>query len=89
MELVYSGTLEASVLVWDQLPALDPETVYELWYVGDDARPAGLLRPGSDSGSLLLEGEWSAGERVGITIEPAAGSEHPTAEPIAMLGPLA
>lgn len=69
------------------LPALAAERVYELWLIGDrGARPAGLLdlAPDGDSVPLLAPG-LRAGDLVGITIEPAGGSESPTTTPIVLL----
>ncbi|PYC70175.1 anti-sigma factor [Streptomyces tateyamensis] len=68
----------------DGLPALAHGTTYELWF--DDAgtmRPAGLL-PAS-SGTLLLNGQIHHAAGVGVTVEPAGGSLHPSGQPILLL----
>ncbi|MCU7821225.1 anti-sigma factor [Kitasatospora sp. DSM 101779] len=66
------------------MPALPAGKTYELWF--DDAgtmRPAGLL-PAS-SGSLLLQGPLDGAVGVGVTVEPAGGSAHPSSTPVMLL----
>jgi hypothetical protein len=69
------------------LPGLDPSHRYELWLMSPSGPvPAGLL-PASRhgmSGPMVISG-LSAGDKVGLTVEPAAGSPHPTTAPILML----
>ncbi|MGA5823322.1 anti-sigma factor [Kitasatospora sp. NPDC094028] len=66
------------------LPVPAAGSTYELWF--DDSgtmRPAGLL-PGGD-GVLLLTGPLDGATGVGVTVEPAGGSAHPTSAPILLL----
>ncbi|MFF4342192.1 anti-sigma factor domain-containing protein [Kitasatospora sp. NPDC001540] len=66
------------------LPAPGPGRAYQLWY--DDAgtmRPAGLLPTGS--GTLLLSGALDGAAGVGVTLEPAGGSAHPSGAPVLLL----
>lgn len=57
---------------------------YELWFAdGDVMRPAGLM-PGGN-GALLLTGSPNGANGVGLTLEPAGGSEHPSGAPIMLL----
>ncbi|MER5640179.1 anti-sigma factor [Kitasatospora sp. NPDC002227] len=66
------------------LPQPKAGTTYQLWY--DDAgtmRPAGLL-PGA-GGSVLLTGAIDGASGVGVTLEPAGGSLHPTGRPVMLL----
>lgn len=69
------------------LPGLDPAHRYELWLMSPSGPvPAGML-PASRhgmSGPMVISG-LSAGDKVGLTVEPAAGSPHPTSAPILML----
>ena len=69
------------------LPGLDPSHRYELWLMSPSGPvPAGLL-PASRhgmSGPMVISG-LSAGDKVGLTVEPAVGSPHPTTAPILML----
>jgi anti-sigma-K factor RskA len=76
------------------LPVLPPTSVYELWFIGSGgARPAGLLPPapsgaaGAASGTTtpLLASGLASGDAVGITVEPAGGTQSPTTTPIVVL----
>jgi anti-sigma-K factor RskA len=83
-KLVWSNSLGTSAVMVDGLAALDADKVYELWYIGGDGpRAAGTFTVG-DSGSTwrVLDGEMRAGDLVGVTVEPAGGSEQPTTDPI-------
>ena len=83
-KLVWSNSLGSSAVMVDGLPALEAGKVYELWYIDDGgARAAGTFTVG-DSGSTwrVLDGEMRAGDLVGVTVEPAGGSEQPTTDPI-------
>lgn len=46
------------------------------------AHSAGLFDGRGTSTAFLLDGELAAGVAVGVTVEPAGGSEAPTTEPI-------
>jgi len=69
------------------LRRLERSETYELWLMGPGAvRPAGLLRP--DAGGRtrpLVAGPLADANRVGLTIEPAAGSPQPTTTPLLVL----
>ncbi|MER7674013.1 anti-sigma factor [Kitasatospora sp. NPDC096128] len=59
-------------------------STYELWF--NDAgtmRPAGLMPTGD--GVLLLTGPLDGANGVGVTVEPAGGSTHPTTAPVMLL----
>ncbi|MFI2612947.1 anti-sigma factor domain-containing protein [Kitasatospora sp. NPDC018619] len=90
-----SGGRGAGTVVWSHsrgqaaflasgMPAPAPGTTYELWF--SDAgtmRPAGLLPTGD--GSLLLTGALDGANGIGVTVEPAGGSAHPTTAPVVLL----
>ncbi|MEU9386390.1 anti-sigma factor [Streptomyces sp. NPDC048279] len=60
--------------------------VYQLWF--DDAgtmRPAGLMDPGRTDQSVLLAGGVDGASGMGVTVEPAGGSDRPTSAPLALL----
>ncbi|MDX2561288.1 anti-sigma factor [Streptomyces sp. TX20-6-3] len=69
------------------LPALPSGTVYELWYAGEagDLRPAGLLDDTGDRATRVLDGPLGNAVAVGITVEPAGGSDQPTTEPLGII----
>lgn len=61
---------------------------YQLWLLTEDERalPAGLLDIGQDGhGEHVMEGDMDGVVAVGLTVEPAGGSEQPTTEPIAVV----
>jgi anti-sigma-K factor RskA len=66
---------------------LPSSLTYELWYIGTDgAKPAGTFDvDGSATQSVVLAGKMSAGDSIGVTIEPAGGSKKPTTDPIAVV----
>jgi anti-sigma-K factor RskA len=69
------------------LPALPPARSYELWLMGPGGtRPAGMLphpRAGM-IGPMVVSG-LAAGDRMGLTVEPAGGSARPTSAAILVL----
>ena len=82
--LVWSGELASAALIANDLPTLPDDKVYELWYINESgARPAGIFTV-DESGTVeqVLEGDMQAGDMVGVTVEPAGGSEVPTTAPI-------
>ena len=69
------------------LPALPPERVYELWFIGaGGARPAGLVPQASgETTTPVLAAGLEAGDKVGVTVEPAGGTTSPTTTPIVVM----
>lgn len=82
--LVWSGELGLSAIIVDDLPALADDQDYQLWYIGEgDPVPAGTFdSTGSGTVFRVLDGTMSAGDAVGVTVEPTGGSEKPTTDPI-------
>lgn len=66
------------------LPELPRSRVYELWTMGRDGiRPAGLLNRRPDGVTTpMLASAAKGDEHIGLTIEPAGGSEQPTTQPV-------
>ncbi|MER7582572.1 anti-sigma factor [Kitasatospora sp. NPDC097691] len=82
--VVWSPSRDRAAFLAAGLPAPVPGTTYQLWF--DDAgtmRPAGLL-PGGN-GTLLLTGPLDEARGVGVTVEPAGGSPHPSTTPVLLL----
>ncbi|TAM66166.1 MAG: anti-sigma factor [Microbacteriaceae bacterium] len=82
--LIWSEQLGKSVVVLDGLPQAPAGKTYQLWYIGSGSVvSAGLVttRPGERTWQVL-NGRMAAGDTVGITIEPAGGSNAPTTKPI-------
>ncbi len=83
----YSAELGISAVSVSGAEELGDDLTYQLWYIGEDgARPAGFLPADRrDDSWVLLDGTMSAGDAVGITVEPKGGSEVPTTTPVVVL----
>ncbi|MBB5935152.1 anti-sigma factor [Streptomyces zagrosensis] len=67
-------------------PELPAGKVYQMWFNdGGTMRPAGLLGRGGSSAAALMSGAIEDASGMGITVEPAGGSPHPTTSPVAAL----
>ncbi|PWC06956.1 anti-sigma factor [Mycetocola zhujimingii] len=85
--LVWSGALAESVFIVDGLASLPEDKTYELWYIGEDGPiSAGVFNTHRAGESWrVLEGSMAAGDAVGVTVEPAGGSEQPTTDPLIVI----
>ncbi|MFD7729616.1 anti-sigma factor domain-containing protein [Kitasatospora phosalacinea] len=82
--VVWSDSRARAGFLASGLPAPAAGRTYELWFDdGGTMRPAGLL-PGGD-GALLLTGPLNGASGVGLTLEPAGGSDRPSGAPIMLL----
>lgn len=85
--IVMSGREHALVFAAKGLPVLPSAQCYELWLMtpGGD-KPAGML-PGPHNGMTgpVLASGLKAGDRLGLTIEPAGGSPRPTTATIMLV----
>jgi anti-sigma factor RsiW len=86
--VVMSHRERALVFTAADLRALPSSESYELWLMGPaGSRPAGMISvpaPGKMAGPMVVSG-LSAGDRVGLTVEPAAGSPQPTSPPVVVI----
>jgi len=85
--VVYSRSRHALVVTSAQLPPAPPGKVYELWLLGPPrVRSEGFLRPASNgrSAPVLIPG-LVGGDQLGVTVEPAGGTQRPTTTPILVL----
>lgn len=82
--LVWSLDLKKSALIASDLPALAGGKTYELWYINSAGQPskAGLFESTGKSTWQVLSGNMAKGDTVGVTVEPAGGSDAPTTKPI-------
>jgi anti-sigma-K factor RskA len=82
--LVWSGELGLSAIIVEDLPALGDEKDYQLWYIGDEGPVSAGTFDTAGSGTVfrVLDGTMSAGDAVGVTVEPKGGSDKPTTDPI-------
>jgi hypothetical protein len=89
--VVMSHRARALVFTASGLSRLPTSKVYELWLmVPVGATPAGMLPSGHHgmSGPVVVN-RLAPGDRLGLTIEPSAGTGQPTSAPVLMvaLGP--
>ncbi len=80
LTVTYSASEDALVVQGRGLRPLDDATTYQLWLVGDDgATSVGLFRPDADGAVAQRFPEADpTGFVLGVTQEPAGGSESPT-----------
>jgi anti-sigma-K factor RskA len=77
--VVSSASRDAAVAVLDDLPALGPDRVYQLWLIdGTVARSPAVLNPGDTEDRRLIEGVRDA-DMFGVSVEPSGGSATPSA----------
>lgn len=82
LELMYSREQQAMIVQPDGLEALPADRTYQLWMIeGDEITSAGLLE--DPSAAMMHPGAIPEGVVVGLTIEPAGGSDQPTMDPMA------
>jgi anti-sigma-K factor RskA len=86
--VVMSRRMRQLVFTAADLRALPPQKGYELWLIGPSGkRPAGMLA-GSEHGRMIgpmVVSGLSAGDRVGLSVEPAGGSPQLTSRLILLL----
>lgn len=84
--VVVSRSRNQAVFVAAGMPHPDRGTVYQLWFDDDGSmRSAGLMDPGRTDQAVLLQGGVDGAAGMGVTVEPAGGSEQPTSSPVALL----
>jgi anti-sigma-K factor RskA len=69
------------------LPALPVSKVYQLWFIGPPGvRSAGLVpAPSGGRTAPVLASGLRSGDVIGMTVEPAGGTSHPTTTPILLM----
>jgi anti-sigma-K factor RskA len=86
--VVMSHRERALVFTAADLRGLPPSESYELWLMGPAGnRPAGMINVsggGKMAGPMVVSG-LSAGDSVGLTVEPAGGSPRPTTPPVVVI----
>lgn len=82
LELMYSRDQQAMIVQPDGLEALPADRTYQVWMIeGDEITSAGLLE--DPSAAMMHPGAIPEGVVVGLTVEPAGGSDQPTMAPMA------
>ena len=86
--VVMSHRERALVFTAADLRVLPSSESYELWLMGPAGnKPAGMISMsgnGKMAGPMVVSG-LSAGDSVGVTVEPAGGSSHPTTPPVVVI----
>ena len=85
--VVMSHGAHALVLTTARLPVLPSNECYQVWVMGvHRMRSAGRLPPPKQgmTAPMIVAG-IGAGDRMGVTVEPAGGSRHPTSPAVLML----
>ncbi len=85
--VVMSHRAHALVFVGKDLAALPGSQRYELWLMSPSgSAPVGMLAPAQHgmSGPMVVR-QLAAGDRLGLTVEPASGAARPTSAPIVVL----
>ncbi|HEY3733055.1 MAG TPA: anti-sigma factor [Streptosporangiaceae bacterium] len=85
--VVMSGHEHALVFVADGLRPLPASRRYELWLLGPHGDKSAGMLPGASSGMTgpALASGVGTGERIGLSVEPAAGSPQPTSAMLLVL----
>lgn len=87
--VMFAPSHSEALVVTSNLPSLDEGHTYQLWQIGHDGQPvsAGMFETNSN-GIMAMIFEpviaWDSVSAVGISVEPAGGSETPTTTPLAM-----
>ncbi|UFS59451.1 anti-sigma factor [Subtercola endophyticus] len=84
--VVWSNSVGSAAVVAQGMPSLPADKTYEAWYISGSsgvATPAGTFVPGGDATTWhVLSGSLTAGDTIGVTVEPAGGSQTPSTTPI-------
>ncbi len=85
--VVMSHSDHALVLTTARLPALPAGRRYQIWLMRQGTmRPAGMLpAPRQGMTAPVVVAGVAAGDGIGLSVEPAAGSAHPTSRPVLIL----
>jgi anti-sigma-K factor RskA len=76
----YSPTEAALVLAGEAIVAPEPDETYQLWLIDDSgATSVGVFRPDESGAVSVRFGDTDPSDHsLGVTLEPAGGSEQPT-----------
>ncbi|MET8682714.1 anti-sigma factor [Streptomyces sp. NPDC004732] len=84
--VVVSKSLDKAVFVADGMARPPHGKVYQLWFDdGGSMRSAGLMDPDRSAATVLMRGGVGKATGMGVTVEPAGGSDEPTSSPVALM----
>jgi anti-sigma-K factor RskA len=79
LRLVYSPSRQQSAVVADGLADVAADRAYAMWFIGPDGPAlAGLFRSADGRAATVMDGTPTAGQDLGVTVEPSGGSAAPT-----------
>lgn len=83
--IVRSPSHKRAVFVADSMPEPPFGKAYQLWFnMPDEGMISAAIIKGSGGVTIPLQGDATLATGVGITLEPASGSERPTSDPVAL-----
>ncbi|MDO5712271.1 MAG: anti-sigma factor, partial [Micrococcales bacterium] len=85
--VIRSDSMGKAVLSADAtMPAAPSGKAYQIWFKNAQGSfaSAGMM-PDNPDGPVLLTGDAAAAVGVGVTVEPATGSPHPTTTPLGLV----
>jgi anti-sigma-K factor RskA len=80
MTALMSISADKALLLSDDLKSPPSGKTYQAWTIGAEVKSAGLIEPADGTVALDVEG-IDVADAVGITVEPAGGSDQPTTKP--------
>ncbi|WP_031054754.1 anti-sigma factor, partial [Streptomyces sp. NRRL WC-3774] len=84
--VVVSRGLDRAVFAVSGMARPPGGKVYQLWFDEQGTmRSAGLMDPGRSDQAVLMRGAVDGASGMGVTVEPAGGSTHPTSAPVALM----
>ncbi|MFG2798502.1 anti-sigma factor [Streptomyces pseudovenezuelae] len=84
--VVVSRGLDRAVFAVSGMARPPGGKVYQLWLDEQGTmRSAGLMDPGRSDQAVLMRGAVDGASGMGVTVEPAGGSKHPTSAPVALM----
>ncbi|MFS8201512.1 anti-sigma factor domain-containing protein [Streptomyces sp. CWNU-52B] len=84
--VVVSRTRDEAVFIASGMASPPSGKVYQLWFDdGGTMRSAGLMDSRRTAEAVLLDGAVDRASGMGITVEPAGGSDQPTSAPLALM----
>ena len=83
--IVRSASLRKAVIVTADMPDAPQGKTYELWLQQGLRMVRAGLMPTGPANTVLLQGDAASALAVGITVEPAGGSDTPTLPTVALI----
>lgn len=85
VEVIHSESVGRAVLRVEGLDDPGDGKAYQAWLQDDEGHMSSAGVMADTDGEMVLEGDLDSAEGVGVSTEPAGGSEQPTSDPIALI----